>query len=149
MLEQRVRRRLAEWEAAGLLRVLGPPAGLDFSSNDYLNLSTHPIIVDRLARALRPEGCGGTGSRPPPGDRPLFAPAGRRVPGVQRPATPPGFFSAPLPHIRAAGPTAATGAAGRWSGVHTGHLAIAPRGRGPCSSPGGPPRRLRRRSTRA
>ena len=78
MLEDRVRRRLAEWEAAGLLRVLRPPAGFDFSSNDYLNLSTHPLIVDRLARAVRREGCGSTGSRLLRGDRDVFAAVERR-----------------------------------------------------------------------
>ncbi|HEY3044750.1 MAG TPA: 8-amino-7-oxononanoate synthase [Vicinamibacterales bacterium] len=78
LLEARTRRRLAEWEAAGLFRVLRPPAGFDFSSNDYLNLSTHPIIVDRLARAVRREGCGSTGSRLLRGDRDVFAAIERR-----------------------------------------------------------------------
>src|SRR6185503_3834663 len=77
-LETRIRRRLAEWQAAGLLRVLRPPAGLDFSSNDYLNLSTHPAIVDRLARAVRREGCGSTGSRLLRGDREVFSAIERR-----------------------------------------------------------------------
>jgi 8-amino-7-oxononanoate synthase len=71
-LEHRVRQRLAEWQAAGLLRVLQPPAGADFSSNDYLNLSAHPLIVDRLARAVEREGCGSTGSRLLRGDRDVF-----------------------------------------------------------------------------
>ena len=44
-LEQRVRRRLADWEAGGLQRVLRPPAGLDFSSNDYLGLATEAAIA--------------------------------------------------------------------------------------------------------
>ena len=83
-LETRVRRRLAEWEAAGLLRVLRPPAGVDFSSNDYLNLSTHPIIVDRLARAVRREGCGSTGSRLLRGDREVFAAVERRFADFKR-----------------------------------------------------------------
>lgn len=77
-LETRVRRHLAEWEGAGLLRVLRPPAGFDFSSNDYLNLSTHPVIVDRLARAVRREGCGSTGSRLLRGDRDVFVGVERR-----------------------------------------------------------------------
>lgn len=83
-LEQRVRERLAEWEAAGLLRVLCPPAGLDFSSNDYLNLSTHPTIVDRLARAARREGCGSTGSRLLRGDRDVFVAVERRFADFKR-----------------------------------------------------------------
>jgi 8-amino-7-oxononanoate synthase len=78
MLEHRVRDRLAEWEAAGLLRVLHPPAGIDFSSNDYLNLSTHPLVVDRLARAVERTGCGSTGSRLLRGDRASFAAVERR-----------------------------------------------------------------------
>jgi 8-amino-7-oxononanoate synthase len=68
-----VRRRLAEWEAGGLLRVLQPPAGSDFSSNDYLNLSNHSLVVGRLARAVEREGCGSTGSRLLRGDRDGFA----------------------------------------------------------------------------
>ena len=83
-LETRVRSRLAEWEAAGLLRVLRPPAGLDFSSNDYLNLSTHPAIVDRLARAVTREGCGSTGSRLLRGDRALFGTVERRFADFKR-----------------------------------------------------------------
>jgi 8-amino-7-oxononanoate synthase len=77
-LEARVRRRLAEWEAGGLLRVLRPPSGVDFSSNDYLNLSSHPRISGRLARAVEREGCGSTGSRLLRGDRQLFADIERR-----------------------------------------------------------------------
>ena len=83
-LETRVQRRLAEWEAAGLLRVLRPPAGFDFSSNDYLNLSSHPIIVERLARAVRREGCGSTGSRLLRGDRDIFASVERRFADFKR-----------------------------------------------------------------
>jgi 8-amino-7-oxononanoate synthase len=71
-LEARIRRRLDDWEAEGLLRILRPPAGIDFSSNDYLNLSTHPIIVDRFARAVQREGCGSTGSRLLRGEREVF-----------------------------------------------------------------------------
>ena len=78
MLEDRVRRRLAEWQTAGLLRVLRPPSGFDLSSNDYLNLSTHPLIVERFARAVTREGCGSTGSRLLRGDRATFAAVERR-----------------------------------------------------------------------
>jgi 8-amino-7-oxononanoate synthase len=78
MLEDRVRGRLAEWEAAGLRRVLRPPSGDDFSSNDYLNLSTHPQIVDRFARAVVREGCGSSGSRLLRGDRAAFTAIERR-----------------------------------------------------------------------
>src|SRR5688572_15884848 len=83
-LEHRVRRRLAEWEAGGLLRVLQPPAGSDFSSNDYLNLSTHPLIVHRFARAVEREGCGSTGSRLLRGDRARFSALERRFADFKR-----------------------------------------------------------------
>jgi len=83
-LEARIRQHLAEWEAAGLLRVLRPPAGLDFSSNDYLNLSTHPAIVDRLASAVRREGCGSTGSRLLRGDRDAFRSVEQRFADFKR-----------------------------------------------------------------
>jgi 8-amino-7-oxononanoate synthase len=83
-LEQRVRGRLAEWEAAGLLRVLRPPAGCDLSSNDYLNLSTHPRIVERFARAVERAGCGSTGSRLLRGDRDVFSALERRFASFKR-----------------------------------------------------------------
>jgi 8-amino-7-oxononanoate synthase len=83
-LEARVRRRLAEWEGAGLRRVLRPPAGFDFSSNDYLNLSTHPWIVERFAAAVAREGCGSTGSRLLRGDRTAFAAVERRFADFKR-----------------------------------------------------------------
>ena len=83
-LEARVHNRLAEWEAGRLLRVLRPPAGVDLSSNDYLNLSTHPIIVDRFARAVGREGCGSTGSRLLRGDRDAFSAVERRFAEFKR-----------------------------------------------------------------
>jgi 8-amino-7-oxononanoate synthase len=83
-LEARVRSRLLEWEAAGLLRVLRPPAGFDFSSNDYLNLSTHPRIVERFARAVERDGCGSTGSRLLRGDRAAFAAVEERCAAFKR-----------------------------------------------------------------
>ncbi|MET0212025.1 MAG: 8-amino-7-oxononanoate synthase [Vicinamibacterales bacterium] len=77
-LEARTRQRLADWEAAGLLRTLRPPAGVDLSSNDYLNLSTHPLILDRFASAIAHHGCGSTGSRLLRGDREVFVAVERR-----------------------------------------------------------------------
>ena len=84
MLEERVRRRLAEWEAAGLRRVPRPPSGIDFSSNDYLNLSAHPLIVARFARAAAREGCGSTGSRLLRGDRAVFVSVEERFAAFKR-----------------------------------------------------------------
>jgi 8-amino-7-oxononanoate synthase len=77
-LEARIRTRLTDWEAAGLLRTLRPPSGVDFSSNDYLNLSTHPLILERLANAVARHGCGSTGSRLLRGDRAVFGAVERR-----------------------------------------------------------------------
>ncbi len=72
LLEARVRERLAGWQAAGLLRSLEPPSGVDFSSNDYLNLAKHPLIVERLVESAGREGCGSTGSRLLRGERHAF-----------------------------------------------------------------------------
>jgi 8-amino-7-oxononanoate synthase len=70
--EERVRRRLGELEADGLRRSLLPPSGLDFCSNDYLGLATHPLLVKRMAEAVAREGCGSTGSRLLRGQRAVF-----------------------------------------------------------------------------
>ncbi len=78
VLRQRVMARLAEWEAAGLRRVLRPPAGIDLSSNDYLGLAAHPRLVRRLIEALQHEGCGATASRLLRGHREIFTQVERR-----------------------------------------------------------------------
>ena len=86
-LEARVRGRLADLKAAGLLRSLRPPSGFDFSSNDYLNLATHPLLVERLVQAAAREGCGSTGSRLLRGERETFQAIERRFArfkGVER-----------------------------------------------------------------
>jgi 8-amino-7-oxononanoate synthase len=77
-LEQRVRARLAALDANGLLRTLREPAGIDLSSNDYLNLSKHPAIATRLIEGIVREGCGSTGSRLLRGERECFAAVERR-----------------------------------------------------------------------
>lgn len=85
-LESRVRARLAELGAAGMLRRLRPPEGIDFSSNDYLGLSDHPRIKQRMAEAVLEEGCGSTGSRLLRGQRACFSSAERafaRFKGVE------------------------------------------------------------------
>ena len=71
-LEEHLRARLAEWEAGGLTRSLRPPSGVDLSSNDYLNLSEHPFIVERFMAGVAREGCGSTGSRLLRGEREAF-----------------------------------------------------------------------------
>lgn len=71
-LEARVRAHLAEIERAGLRRVMRPPSGIDLSSNDYLGLSAHPLIKERMAEAVLQLGAGSTGSRLLRGDRECF-----------------------------------------------------------------------------
>jgi 8-amino-7-oxononanoate synthase len=63
---------LAHLGAVGLRRVLKPPTGIDFSSNDYLNLARHPLVAERFAAAARRDGCGSTGSRLLRGERQAF-----------------------------------------------------------------------------
>ena len=77
-LERRLRRRLVDIEASGLLRRLRPPQGIDLSSNDYLNLSMHPLVEQRFIDAIAREGCGSTGSRLLRGERESFAAVERR-----------------------------------------------------------------------
>ena len=62
-LENRIRSRLADLDAQGLIRTLRAPEGIDLSSNDYLGLAAHPRIAERLADAVRRDGLGSTGSR--------------------------------------------------------------------------------------
>jgi len=71
-LEQRLRAHLAELERDGLLRKRRPPGGVDLSSNDYLGLSAHPLIKERMAAAVCAEGAGSTGSRLLRGERDCF-----------------------------------------------------------------------------
>ena len=77
-LEQRIRARIAALGANGLLRTLREPAGIDLSSNDYLNLSKHPVLATRLIEGTVREGCGSTGSRLLRGERECFAEVERR-----------------------------------------------------------------------
>lgn len=72
-LEARIAARMAELEEAKLLRKLNPPSGFDLSSNDYLGLSTHPLLKERLIECVRREGVGSTGSRLLRGQRDRFA----------------------------------------------------------------------------
>jgi len=77
-LERRVRARLRALDEHRLLRELRPPAGIDLSSNDYLGLSQHPLVKERMIEALAAEGCGSTGSRLLRGDRERFHAVERR-----------------------------------------------------------------------
>src|SRR5947208_12092095 len=69
----RVDARLRSIRDARLERTLRPPAGLDFSSNDSLCLSTHPRLRRAMADAVERDGVGSTGSRLLRGDRAAFA----------------------------------------------------------------------------
>ncbi len=77
-LGRRLSERLDGWTQSGLLRTLRPPSGIDLSSNDYLNLSRHPAIVEAFVGAAAREGVGSTGSRLLRGERACFAAAERR-----------------------------------------------------------------------
>lgn len=71
--DERLRDRLAEIEAQGLMRRLRPPSGVDLTSNDYLGLAGHPLIKQRMADAVLNEGAGSTGSRLLRGERSAFS----------------------------------------------------------------------------
>src|SRR5436305_13584688 len=71
-LQERIHLRLKALEAQGLLRSLRPPVGIDLSSNDYLGLSRHPVLQQRMADAVLQQGCGSTGSRLLRGEREAF-----------------------------------------------------------------------------
>ena len=73
MLETRIRSRLEELEQNGLSRRLTLPSGVDLSSNDYLQLASHPALKARMAAAVMKEGCGSTGSRLLRGNRECFS----------------------------------------------------------------------------
>src|SRR5579871_1836497 len=77
-LEQRVREQLSALKTDGLLRSLRAPSGIDLSSNDYLGLSSHPLLKERMAGAVMREGCGSTGSRLLRGERECFGAIERR-----------------------------------------------------------------------
>jgi 8-amino-7-oxononanoate synthase len=71
-LEGRIRSRLSELRSHDLLRTMRPPAGVDLSSNDYLQLSRHPRVSGAFARGIAAEGAGSTGSRLLRGERAAF-----------------------------------------------------------------------------
>jgi 8-amino-7-oxononanoate synthase len=72
LLERRIRARLAQLERAGLERTLQEQAGIDLSSNDYLNLAADPRVAAAFAGAVAREGVGSTGSRLLRGHRAAF-----------------------------------------------------------------------------
>jgi 8-amino-7-oxononanoate synthase len=77
-LAARIAARLESLGAASLLRTLTPPAGVDLSSNDYLDLARDPRLVAAFTEGAAREGCGSTGSRLLRGDRMAFHDVERR-----------------------------------------------------------------------
>ena len=77
-LDARIRTRLSDLGAHDLLRTMRPPTGVDLSSNDYLQLSVHPLVTSAFAAGIVSEGCGSTGSRLLRGERDVFAAVERR-----------------------------------------------------------------------
>jgi 8-amino-7-oxononanoate synthase len=78
ILATRVRERLQALREGRLERSLRPPSGIDFSSNDYLGLATHPSVIQAVIDAVEQGGVGSTGSRLLRGDRESFAEIERR-----------------------------------------------------------------------
>jgi 8-amino-7-oxononanoate synthase len=78
ILATRVRERLQAIREGRLERSLRPPSGIDFSSNDYLGLATHPSVIQAVVDAVEQEGVGSTGSRLLRGDRESFVDIERR-----------------------------------------------------------------------
>jgi 8-amino-7-oxononanoate synthase len=72
-LSVRLAERLGAIDADGLRRTLRAPSGIDLCSNDYLGLSNHPLLKERMADAVIAEGVGSTGSRLLRGERSGFA----------------------------------------------------------------------------
>ena len=72
-LAARVDARLRSLREAGLLRTLRAPAGIDLSSNDYLDLARDPRVVAAFQQGVAREGAGSTGSRLLRGERDAFA----------------------------------------------------------------------------
>ena len=61
--DARVAAALDELRAAGLLRDLRLPSGIDLVSNDYLGLSEHPYLLERMRTAIGELPAGSGGSR--------------------------------------------------------------------------------------
>lgn len=75
----RLRARLEDAARGGLLRRIAPPEGVDFVTNDYLGLASHPAVADAMARAAREEGSGARAARLLGGDRPAHRAAEERA----------------------------------------------------------------------
>ena len=83
-LESRVGQRLRAIRDRQLERTLAPPAGHDFSSNDYLGLARDPRLKRAMADAIERDGVGSTGSRLLRGDREAFSDVERKFAAFKR-----------------------------------------------------------------
>ena len=83
-LERRVGQRLRAIREGQLQRTLAPPAGADFSSNDYLGLAGHPRLKQAMTLAIERGGVGSTGSRLLRGDREAFTDVERHFAAFKR-----------------------------------------------------------------
>src|SRR5262245_48543538 len=83
-LRARVAERMAAMRAAQTWRTLQSPSGIDLCSNDYLALSGHPLLKEKMIEAVRQEGCGSTGSRLLRGERDCFGEVERRFAAFKR-----------------------------------------------------------------
>lgn len=72
-LAARVHARLQSLRDAGRFRTMRAPAGIDLSSNDYLDLARDPRVVSAFQQGAAREGAGSTGSRLLRGHRDAFA----------------------------------------------------------------------------
>ena len=61
--EARLAATLSELRAAGLLRQMRLPAGIDLVSNDYLGLAGHPYLTDAMGSMVGDLPAGSGGSR--------------------------------------------------------------------------------------
>jgi 8-amino-7-oxononanoate synthase len=84
VFERRLAERVLRLREQGMERSLRAPAGVDLSSNDYLNLSTDPRLINAFVRGLWREGCGSTGSRLLRGGRACFEQLERRFARFKR-----------------------------------------------------------------
>jgi 8-amino-7-oxononanoate synthase len=67
-----LKRRMLSRDQLGLQRVLRPPSGIDFTSNDYLGFVTDEELISKFHTQLKMLPLGSTGSRLLRGELPLF-----------------------------------------------------------------------------
>jgi len=83
-LQSRIEQRLRAIRDGQLQRTLCPPRGIDFSSNDYLGLASHPRLKRAMIQAIDQGSVGSTGSRLLRGDREIFSDVERTFAAFKR-----------------------------------------------------------------